>query len=44
MNKFADFSNVRMDEKNPKWQQAISREIAIYKKNYDIRMKTTIFG
>ena len=36
-NNFADFSCVRMDEQNPKWEHSISREIEIYKKDYDIR-------
>ena len=29
-NNFADFSCVRMDEQNPKWEHSISREIEIY--------------
>ena len=36
-NNFADFSKVRMDENNQKWEQAISRNYAIYIKDYDIR-------
>ena len=34
---FADFSSVRMDENNPKWEQAINREIELYKKDGDLR-------
>lgn len=34
---FPDFSEVKMDEKNPKWNQTISRQIKIYKKDYDLR-------
>ena len=37
MNKFADFSKVRMDENNPKWEKAISREGELYTKEYDLR-------
>lgn len=37
MNKLADFSKVRMDENNPKWKQAISRENELYTKEYDLR-------
>ena len=37
MNNFADFSSVRMDENNPKWEQAISRETELYKKEGDLR-------
>lgn len=37
MNKFADFSEVRMDENNPKWEQAISRESELYTREYDLR-------
>lgn len=37
MNKFADFSSVRMDENNPKWEQAISRETALYERESDLR-------
>lgn len=37
MNKFADFSNVRMDENNSKWKQAISRESKLYTREYDLR-------
>jgi dGTPase len=37
MNKLADFSCVRMDENNPKWEQAISREAELYQKEYDLR-------
>lgn len=36
-NKFNDFAAVAMIENNPKWQQAISRQEEIYKKEYDIR-------
>lgn len=34
---FADFSSVRMDENNPKWDIAISRNNEIYQKDSDIR-------
>lgn len=34
---FSDFSSVRMDENNPKWEVAISRKNAIYQKKYDLR-------
>ena len=34
---FPDFSSVKMDENNPKWEQAISRQVEIYKKDYDLR-------
>ncbi|MBR6126528.1 HD domain-containing protein [bacterium] len=37
MNKFADFSKVRMDENNPRWEQAISRETELYQKEGDLR-------
>lgn len=39
MNKinFADFSKVKMDENNPKWEQAILRQVEIYQKEYDLR-------
>ena len=37
MNDFADFSSVRMDENNPKWEQAISREHELYQKEGDLR-------
>ena len=37
MKNIADFSKVRMDENNPKWEQAISRENELYKKEFDIR-------
>ena len=37
MNKFSDFSSVRMDENNPKWEQAIKREVDLYKKEGDLR-------
>ena len=37
MNKIADFSKVRMDENNPKWEKAISRENELYTKEYDLR-------
>ena len=35
--KFADFSSVKTDEINPKWENAISRQVEIYKKDYDLR-------
>ena len=34
---FTNFSNVRMDENNPKWNNAVSRQTEIYKKDYDLR-------
>ena len=34
---FADFSSVKTDENNPKWEQAISREHELYKKEGDLR-------
>lgn len=37
MSKFADFSSVRMDENNPRWELAISREQELYKKEGDLR-------
>jgi len=37
MIKFADFSKSRMDENNPKWEQAISRESELYTREYDLR-------
>jgi len=37
MSNFADFSSVRMDENNPNWEQAISREQELYKKEGDLR-------
>ena len=37
MIKFADFSKAKMDENNPKWEQAISRESELYSKEYDLR-------
>ena len=37
MNKFADFSDVRMDENNPKWEQAISRITELYQREGDLR-------
>ena len=37
MSDFADFSKVKMDENNPKWEQAISRETELYKKEGDLR-------
>lgn len=37
MKDFADFSKVRMDENNPKWEQAISREAGLYQKEGDLR-------
>ena len=35
--RFTDFSSVRMDENNPKWNNAVSRQVEIYKKDYDLR-------
>lgn len=37
LNTFADFSSVKMDENNPKWEAAISRKNEIYQKEYDLR-------
>ena len=37
MNNFADFSKVKMDENNPKWEKAISREQELYKREGDLR-------
>ncbi len=37
MIQFADFSKARMDENNPKWEQAISRESELYTREYDLR-------
>lgn len=37
MIEFADFSSVRMDENNPNWEKAISREEELYKKEGDLR-------
>jgi dGTPase len=37
MSDFADFSSVRMDKNNPKWEQAISRETELYQKDGDLR-------
>ena len=37
MKKFADFSEVKMDENNPKWEQAISRETKLYHREGDLR-------
>ena len=37
MSNFADFSKVRMDENNPNWEQAITREHELYKKEGDLR-------
>lgn len=37
MTEFADFSSVRMDENNPKWEKAIEREQPLYKKEGDLR-------
>ena len=37
MNNFADFSKVRMDENNPMWEKAISREEELYHKEGDLR-------
>ena len=37
MSNFADFSSVRMDENNPKWEQAIKRETELYKREGDLR-------
>ena len=37
MNKFEDFSSVRVDENNPKWEEAIKRENALYQKEGDLR-------
>ena len=34
---FPNFSTVKIDENNPKWEQAISRSVDIYKKDYDLR-------
>ena len=34
---FPDFSTVKMDENNPKWEQATARKVKIYKKDYDLR-------
>lgn len=34
---FADFSSVQMNEENPKWKQAITREYPLYQKDYDKR-------
>ena len=31
------FSKVRMDENNPKWKDAIKREVQIYGRNNDFR-------
>ena len=37
MTAFPDFSKVKMDKDNPKWEQAISRIEPIYSKPYDPR-------
>lgn len=37
MSEFSDFSSVRMDENNPKWEQAIKREQELYKREGDLR-------
>lgn len=37
MDRFADFSSVKMDENNPKWEKAIEREGVLQKKEYDLR-------
>lgn len=37
MNNFADFSEVKMDEKNPNWELAVSREQELYKREGDLR-------
>lgn len=37
MTEFPDFSKVRMDKANPKWEQAKSRIESIYSKPYDPR-------
>ena len=37
MNNFADFSSVRTDENNPKWEQAIKRECELYQREGDLR-------
>ena len=34
---FVDFSSLRTDENNPKWQNAVSRQVEIYHKDYDLR-------
>ena len=35
--KFTDFSKVKTDENSPKWRNAISRQVEIYRKDYDLR-------
>ena len=37
MSEFADFSSVRMDENNPKWEKSISREEELYTRPSDLR-------
>lgn len=37
MNNFADFSKVKMDENNPNWELAVSREQELYKREGDLR-------
>ncbi len=37
INEFPDFSSVKMDKDNPKWEIAISRVHDLYQKDYDLR-------